>query len=195
MPPRARVTREMVVDAAVEVVRRQGAESVSVRTVSRQLGCSTQPVMYHFAAVEELKRAAYARADLLHLEFLMRAAPPPGDPLLEIGLNYIRFAVEEPQLFRFLFQSGYAAEKSLPEMLGSPELEPVLAVLRENLGMDAERTRDVFLTLALFVHGYASLLANNALEYDESYAAAHLEQVFTGAVTAVRQEENDEEAL
>jgi len=194
MPPKARITRERIVDAAVEVARRHGAEGVNARTVSRQLGCSTQPVMYHFATMEELKRAAYARADRLHTEYLMRPSPPE-DPLLAIGLNYLRFAVEEPPLFRFLFQSGYAAEKSLPEMLGSPELEPVLTAMQEGLGMDAERTRDVFLTLALFVHGYASLLANNALEYDESYAAAHLEQVFAGAVMAVRQEENDEEAL
>lgn len=34
------------------------------------------------------------------------------DIMLGIGLNYIRFAVEEPHLFRFLFQSGFAVENS-----------------------------------------------------------------------------------
>ena len=34
-----------------------------------------------------------------------------AEPMLEIGLNYIRFAIEEPHLFRFLFQSGFAVER------------------------------------------------------------------------------------
>lgn len=48
MPPRAKITKEMVVDAAFELVRAEGIERVNARTVSQKLGCSTQPVMYHF---------------------------------------------------------------------------------------------------------------------------------------------------
>ena len=108
MPPKTRVTAEMIVDAAVEVVRQSGFESINARTVSGQLHCSTQPVMYHFSTIDSLKRAAYRKADRLHSEYMMNTAPGQ-DPILGIGLNYVRFAVEEPQLFRFLFQSGYAS--------------------------------------------------------------------------------------
>ena len=194
MPPKSRVTRDMITDAAVEVVRRDGAEAVNARTLARELNCSTQPVMYHFATIEELKREAYSRVDRLHTEYLMNCSGE-RDPLLEIGLNYIRFAVEEPRLFRFLFQSGYARESNLLEMIDSEELLPVLSAMREGSGMDMEKTRSVFLTVAMFVHGYASIIANNALEYDESLAAAHLERAFTGAVMAVSQEKNDEKAI
>ena len=58
MPPKARVTKDMVVKAAFEVARKTGAENINARTVSEKLNCSTQPVMYHFATIEELKRAA-----------------------------------------------------------------------------------------------------------------------------------------
>lgn len=189
MPPKAKITREMVVAAAFEVVRDAGAESVNARTVAKRLNCSTQPVMYHFATIEELKRAAYAKADRYHTEYLMRAQDPREDAMLRIGLNYIRFAIQEPRLFRFLFQSGFAVEKSLPEMVDSPELAPVIAAMREAMELSTERTKEVFLTLALFVHGYASIIANNSLEYDEGAAAAHLERVYRGAILAVQEEE------
>lgn len=188
MPPRVRITGEQVVDAAVEIIRESGLESLNARAVAKKLNCSTQPVLYCFATMEELKRAAYSRVDRLHTEYLLNS-PPDCDPILGIGLNYIRFAVKEPHLFRFLFQSGYATEHSLPEMIDSEELEPVLAAMQEGLGMDREKTRDVFVTLALFTHGYASILANNALEFDEQQAAAQLERVFLGAVMAAGQEE------
>ncbi|MCM1428136.1 MAG: TetR family transcriptional regulator, partial [Eubacterium sp.] len=108
MPPKAKISKEMVIDAAFEVARAEGAENVNARTVAQKLGCSTQPVMYHFATIEELKRAAYEKADAYHTEYLMNIREKQESVMLGIGINYIRFAVEEPNLFRFLFQSGFA---------------------------------------------------------------------------------------
>lgn len=186
MPPKAKITREMIVEAAFETARTEGADSINARTVSQRLDCSTQPVMYHFATIEELKRAAYQRADRFHAEYLM-SVPPQENVMLGLGLNYIRFAVREPRLFRFLFQSGHVVENSLPEMIDSPELKPVLSVMGEQMGLEEEKVREVFWTLALFVHGYASLLANNSLEFDETEAAARLKRVFRGAMLEIKE--------
>lgn len=186
--PKAKITKEMVIDAAFEVTRIIGAENVNARTVSEKLGCSTQPVMYHFARIEEMKRAVYEKADRFHTEYLMDVDPENG-VMLSIGLNYIRFAVREPNLFRFLFQSGFAVENSLLDMINSKELVPVLSAMSEAMEMSMEQTKEVFLTIALFAHGYASIIANNSLEYDEKTVAKHLEQAYRGAVLAVRNEE------
>ena len=191
LPPKTKVTREQILDAAVGIIRKGGLDGLNARSLAQELHCSTQPILYAFSTMEELRRAAYARADRLHTEYLM-SVPPEGDPLMGIGLNYIRFAVEEPQLFRFLFQSGYAKEKNLPEMIDSEELRPVLAAMQEGIGMDAAKTKDVFWTLALFAHGYASIHANNDLDYNEALAAARLERAFTGAVAAIAREEETE---
>ena len=188
MPPRSKITKDMITDAAVAVARENGYERINARTVSRYLHCSTQPVMYHFATIDSLRRAAYAQADRQHTEYLLDTRSGQ-DPILGIGLNYIRFAVEEPQLFRFLFQSGYAKENNLLEMIGSEELAPVLSAMQEGLGMDTEKTTKVFLTVALFAHGYASIIANNSLEFDEALIARHLERAWNGAVFAAGQEE------
>ena len=76
MPAKAKVTREMIVDTAFAVARETGAETISARTVSERLHCSTQPVMYHFATIEELKRTVYAKADQYHSDYLMRIKKP-----------------------------------------------------------------------------------------------------------------------
>ena len=203
MPPKTRITKDMIIDAAVEIVRKSGFESVNVRTVAGQLNCSTQPVMYHFETIEKLKRAAFEKVDTieklkraafekvdwLHFEYMMNC-PEGMDPVLSIGLNYIRFAVEEPQWFRFLFQSGYAEESSLLEMVNSEGLAPLLAAMQEEAGLSLEQTRGVFLTVAMFAHGYASIIANNHLEFDEKLIAKHLERAWNGAVLAAAQEGN-----
>lgn len=187
--PKARITREMIIDAAFEVVRTAGAENVNARTVAAALGCSTQPVMYHFETIEAMKRAVYAKLDRYHTAYLMNMEDPRHGVMLGIGLNYIRFAVEEPNLFRFLFQSGFVAENSLLEMIDAQELEPVLSAMGEAMEMTMERTKKVFLTIAMFAHGYASLIANNSLVFEEAVIASHLEQAYRGAVLALREEE------
>lgn len=188
MPPKARITRDMVIVAAFEVARESGAENINARTVSKKLNCSTQPVMYHFATIEGLKRAAYQKTDEYHTEYLMNISETQEEPMLGIGLNYIRFAVEEPNLFRFLFQSGFAVENSLLEMINSEELIPVISVMQKEMNMNMEQTKEVFITLALFVHGYASIIANNSLEYDEKLITTHLVRVYKGAMLAVQEE-------
>lgn len=188
MPAKAKVSKEMIVDAAFEIARKEGMENINARTVSEKLNCSTQPVMYHFATIEELKRAVYAKADCCHSEYLMNIKDPQKGAVLGIGLNYIRFAIEEPYLFRFLFQSGFAAHNSLLEMVNSEELIPIISVMQEEMDMNIEQTKEVFITLALFVHGYASIIANNSLEYDEKLITTHLERVYTGAILAIQEE-------
>ena len=188
MPPRGKITRDSIAEAAFRIARARVAESVNARSVAEELHCSTQPVLYHFAAVEEVRQAAYRRADQFHSAYLMDIPEDAAEPMLEIGLNYIRFAIEEPHLFRFLFQSGCGAGNSLAEMVDSDELKPVLGFMGEAMGLGPEQTREVFLTLALLVHGYASLIASGGLAYDEKAVAAHLERACRGAVLAIEEE-------
>lgn len=185
--PKAKVTKEMIINAAFEVTRTAGVENVNARTVSEKLGCSTQPVMYHFAKIEDMKKAVYAKANQFHTEYLMNIEEPQKGIMLGIGLNYIRFAMKEPQLFRFLFQSGFVAENSLLEMVDSEELKPILSAMQGAMGIDLEQTKEVFLTLAMFAHGYASIIANNSLNYEEAVVAAHLKRAYRGAVLAVKE--------
>ena len=188
MPAKAKVTKEMIIDAAFAVARQAGAENINARTVSERLHCSTQPVMYHFSTIEELKRTVYAKADRYHSEYLMQLKSPQKGVMLGIGMNYIRFAIEEPHLFRFLFQSDYFSGKTLLELIDAEELTPVLSAMQRALGIGLEQTKKVFLTIFLFAHGYASIIANNSMQYDEELIASQLEQAYRGAILAAQEE-------
>ena len=191
MPAKVKVTKEMIVGAAFAVARETGAENINARTVSERLHCSTQPVMYHFATIEELKRTVYAKADLYHSEYLMNIGSPQKGVMLGIGMNYIRFAIEEPHLFRFLFQSDFFGGSTLLELIDAEELTPVLSAMQKALGADMEQTKKVFLTVFLFAHGYASIIANNSLKYDEELVRSHLERAYRGAILAAQKEMPD----
>ena len=182
MPPKARITKEMVIEAGLGIVRREGSESLNVRRVAAELGCSTQPVMYLYKTVEELKGDIYAAADEFHTKYIMTPDASAKDPLLSIGLNYIRFAEKEKFLFRFLFQSDKFRNISFREMLDSAENDFMIQPLAEQTGLDREKAKTVFETLFICVHGYASLLANNSMEYNEKHSAEMLKNIFMSTI-------------
>lgn len=188
MPPKAKVTKEMIVDSAFNIVQKEGADKLTARRISEELNCSTQPVMYYFSTVEDIKKLVYKKADEYHSAYIVNMKIDDENPMLTIGVNYIKFAIEERNLFRFLFQSNEFSGASVLELLESEELLPMLTVLQNELDISMEDTKEVFSTLFIFVHGYASLYANNTMIFDEVNLMTTLEKVFYGAICTAKGE-------
>lgn len=190
MPPKARITKEMIVEEAFQIARAQGADKITARSIAQRLKCSTQPVLYYFATVEEIKEAVYQRADAYHTRFLL--GTEGDDEMLGIGLRYVRFAAEERNLFHLLFQPGAFSGATLSDLVSSEELNPIMQALRQETGVTEDAAREIFSTLFVFVHGYASLLANNEMKLEEDQLELSLKRVFLGAVYAEKERENEE---
>lgn len=189
MPPKAKITKEMIVEEAFQIARTQGADKITARSIAQRLQCSTQPVLYYFATVEEIKEAVYQRADAYHSHWLMDSADDDG--MLGIGIRYVRFAAEERNLFHLLFQPGAFSGASLNDLVSAEELNPIIQVLRQETGVTEDAAREIFSTLFVFVHGYASLLANNEMKLEEDQLALSLKKVFFGAIYAEKEIENE----
>ena len=193
MPPKARISKEMIIEEAFQIARKEGADRITARRISECLKCSTQPVLYYFDTVEEIKAAVYQRADEYHTNWLMNMECHEEDPMLSIGMNYIRFAVEEKNLFHLLFQSNEFSGAGLLDLVQLEELEPIMQVLQQEAEVTPDEAREIFSTLFIYVHGYASMFANNEMVYDEKLLATSLEKVFMGAVYAAKEATNEED--
>lgn len=195
MPPKAKITKNMVIDAGFDIVRKEGQDSLNVRKMAAELGCSTQPVMYHYKTVDELKADIYAVADAFHSEYIMRLDDNTTTPMLSLGLNYIRFAYEEKFLFRFLFQSDKFQNIGFKELLDGDGSAALLKPLIQQTGLTILQARAVFETLFLCVHGYASLLANNSMTFNEKHCSKLLTSTFESIVAHTMRGEENEKAF
>ncbi len=73
MSRRASTTKEAMVEAAFELVRRDGFDALTARSLAAELGCSTQPIMYRFPDLAELRELVYQKADEYHTAYLSEA--------------------------------------------------------------------------------------------------------------------------
>ena len=194
MPPKVKITKEMIVDAAFHIARMEGGNKITARNISEQLQCSTQPILYQFSSVEEIKREVYRKVDEYHTGYIMNLKSCVENPMITIGINYIKFAMEESHLFRFLFQSNEFSGAGMLELMDSEELYPIISVFQKEMNVSVSEAKEIFHTLFIFVHGYASLYANNEMTYDEQSLITTLKKVFDGAVYAAK-EVNDEKIV
>ena len=187
MPAIAKVTKEMIIDAAFETAKEMGAENINARTVSQKLGCSTQPVLYHFKTIEDVRIATYKKASEFHINYVTNLSGKYERPMLEVGMRYIQFAEEEKNLFRFLYHSNYCTGVSLSDWLTGKIFDSLFPILKKQAKVDERQAYSIFSQIVLVTHGIASLLANNAMVYDEAYCINTLSNAYFGIMYLIKE--------
>ena len=158
MPAVKKVSREEIVEAALEVVRDGGFSAVNARSVAKKLGCSTQPIYFSFRNMDELKAALIERAAQMHEQRVrdsLRAHEGNDSRYSSYGMGFVQFAAEEKQLFRWLYLEGeqlgpYQNDIRLPEVIG---------VIMEEFGYGEDVARRFHQDMTYFTYGLA-ILAN-----------------------------------
>ena len=187
MPAIAKVTKEMIIDAAFEIAKEMGSENINARTVSQKLGCSTQPVLYHFKTIEDVRIAAHKKGIEFHINYVTNLNGKYERPMLEVGMRHIQVAVEQKNLFRFLFHSNYYTGISLSDWLTAENLGSIFSILKIQAKVDNRKAYSIFSQLFFVTHGIASLLANNAMAYDEAYCINTLSNAYFGTMYLIKE--------
>jgi AcrR family transcriptional regulator len=185
--PLQKISKEDILRTAFQLIRDTGAESLNARNVAYALHCSTQPIFSYYSNMAELKADAYDRADQYHMACLNKVEVG-DDYFLNIGLAYIDFALEEPNLFRFLFLSDGFAGKKLNEIITEACVEDAICEISKVTDLGRDGANRLFTDMWLYAHGIASMLAANRIETDRSEIEAMLRNmfaVFTGGRSAV----------
>lgn len=159
MPPSVRFSREAVLNAAYQLIRREGTSALNARAVARELGGSTQPIFRLFTNMDELRYAVIELAlqtwkDSLHVRLQNSTFP-----YLTIGMSYLLFARDEPELFKLLFMRDRVSDGSCTEYdlgWGIPLIENIVKVDMETAGKLYQRNW-------LFCHGLAVSIATKYL--------------------------------
>ncbi|WP_372631058.1 TetR/AcrR family transcriptional regulator [Cohnella sp.] len=129
MPPKAKFSKEAIVDAALAIADREGLDAITIRKIADELGSSIAPIYVNFKDVEELKDAVLIR--IVDLSAEMARTPYSPDPFLNIGIASLKFAREHPALFRELAVNNHPRLRDvqtpigdlLAQMKRKPELE------------------------------------------------------------------------
>lgn len=176
MPPRVKFTKEEIVEAALRVTREGGIDSLTARSLASELGASTRPMFTYFETVDELKHEVHEAAKGIYKTYIERGLAEPV-PFLGVGQNTIRFAREEPELFRLLFlQKPDGADGGAAEALAfSQDLvrDSIMGIYK----MDAYEADCYYRNLWLIAFSFCAMIAAGECPYTDEQMSAMFTEV------------------
>ena len=156
MPPKPRFQTEDIIDAAFDIVRKEGWNGLSARAIAKKLNSSTRPIYSYLESMKSLEEEIVKKALALFNEYL--SLKETGDKWLDQAIGYVRFAIEEKMLFRCINDEKHAVlqRKNTREMWEILRAELANYKPFENLSQtEVDRIR---VMRWIFVHGIAALI-------------------------------------
>ncbi len=166
MAPKNKFTREEMVAAAVRVVRAKGIDALTAKALANELGVSTQPVFTCFHTIDEAKREVCSAAERLYDSYVAEGLHMPI-PFFGVGMQYIRFAKEEPELYRLLFLTTQEGENSSVMVAMRHSQDLVRESLQQTYHIDALTADRYYRDMWLVVHSLATLVVTGGCTYSE----------------------------
>ena len=155
MPPIVRFSREAVLNAAYQLIRREGPHALNARAVAKALGGSTQPIFRLFAGMEELKQAVTELALTTWKDCLRERLLGSAFPYLTIGMSFLLFARDEPELFKLLFMRDRVSDGSCTDY----NVNWGIPLIEDSVKVDIETARKLYERNWLYCYGLAVSIA------------------------------------
>lgn len=189
MPPKAKIFKETILEAAFVLTREKGFECVNARSLALQLGCSTQPIFRIYKDMAELKKDLFSHVESFYNRYL-ETRMDPGNLFLSIGMAYISFAREESNLFRMIFMDHHFKVNNFMDMLEGDENTAIASGIAAAHGISLEDARLLYVETWLFTHGIASMLVTNSFTFQEKEIEQMLRNAFMGFLIQIKEAKN-----
>ncbi len=180
MPPTVRFTRDAVLHAACQLMRREGIEALNARAIAKELGGSTQPIFRLFTNMEDLHRELIlyvARQFQAHAEADMAQS---DSPYIQLCTTYLLYGRDEPELFKLLFMRDRVSEGQYSDQTN---FDLVFNIIKKETPLDDETALRFFERTWLFIHGLAVCIATKYIPcQDERYLISMVKEAYNAAV-------------
>lgn len=161
-----KITKEIILEKALEIIRTQGIEKVSNREIAKKLNSSIRPIYYQFKNSEELYNELLMKMETYFYSFLLDNEIEDIPKYKQIGINYIKFAKEEPNIFKALFmkKNNLVVENFIGQIKEFKEIEKFVKV---STNLKNEEIKSFHVKMWIFTHGLATLIASNTINFND----------------------------
>ena len=168
MPTKIKISKDMILNAAFDIVRDHGIEKLSNRELANKLKCSIRPIYYQFENVEELQKELYTKIEKYFYKFLLDNMNNEIPKYKQVGINYIKFAKKEKKLFQTLFMSEVGLTPNVFVSKEGDDYKEIEKFIKISTNLKGDDIKDFHTKMWIFCHGIATLVANNTISLTDS---------------------------
>lgn len=191
--PKIKYDKEIIISKSRDYVDKNGISKISIRNLANYIGCSTQPIFRIYKNSEELLQDLYGSIEKYYEEFTDQILKQTEIPFLGMGMGYINFAKEHPNLFYVLFMSTYYKKESLLSFFQNEESDKVIVEMSVQIGLSKELCRLLLRNIWLLTHGIATMIYTKQVSYHDDEIKEILFQGFYGFIGILKSKEKNDD--
>lgn len=187
MPPKAKYTREEIVNKAFEMTRKKGIDSVAARELGKELGTSSSPIFTAFKNMEELQQEV-RKVAMQEFESYVKDALNYTPAFKYVGMKMIEFAMKEPQLFQLLYMREHDGSQTfamLVDELGDT-VDVCIEIMQKDYDLDRKDAELLFRQAWLHTFGICVLVAGKVCTLTPQEISEMLSLEVKGALMVIK---------
>lgn len=169
MGRRTQITKEIILEAALQKLIREGYAAINIKSLAGEIGCSTQPIVWHFENMQKFRQEffnhclRYARAQFAQWNGSL------DDLLEETARGYVTIASRMPHLFRFVFvdHKDESKNSAMAQELQQDSTGKIIGLLCREKGLTEAQAASFLMDYEFYIHGIASYTAGGFCNYSE----------------------------
>lgn len=187
MPPKAKYTREEIINKAFEMARKKGIDAVVARELGKELGTSSSPIFTAFRNMEELQQEV-RKVAMKEFETFVADALNYEPAFKYVGMKMIEFAMKEPKLFQLLYMREHDGSQTyamLIDELGDT-VEVCIKAIQNDYGLSVEEAQLLFRQVWLHTFGICVLVAGKVCRMTREEISELLSVEFKGVLMLIK---------
>ena len=187
MPPKAKYTREEIIEKAFEMTRKNGIDSVVARELGRELGTSSSPIFTAFKNMEEVQQEV-RKAAMREFESYVSDARNHTPAFKYVGMRMVEFAMREPKLFQLLYMREYGGNRTYTELIEElgDTVEVCIQVMQQEYALTRQEANVMFRQMWLYTFGICALVAGKVCQITYEEISEMLSMEFKGALMLLK---------
>jgi AcrR family transcriptional regulator len=165
------ITKDKILAAALDVVRKGGASALTARSLSSALGCGANAIFSAYGSMEGVLCAVKSEARRLFRERISEGFSL-NPPFKGFGLALLWFAMDEPQLYKIVIEEKVAAmsiEDYIDAHIGF-KVESVAAI-NQSFGLQEKDAEMLYYQMVIVALGIAHICVEGGVPLSMTQAS------------------------
>lgn len=187
MPPKPKFSKEEIIDAALDIVSRDGVAALTARELGESSAARQARYSPFSKAWTEVMQAIRIEAMHRYDKYVSRARDYYPS-FKAIGILMLRYAKEQPKLFQLLFMAENSQAQRFEDVFDSLGETAKLCIefVMNDYGLTAEEARFLFQYVWTFTYGVSAMSATGMCDFSEDELVSMLGNEFMVVMSFIK---------
>lgn len=169
-----------IIEAGLQLVRKEGESALTARALGSALGCSTSPLFTVCGSFEEIKKQVRAAAVKEFTDYV-KDSVNYVPAFKEFGMRLVKFSINEPNLYKMIFLTPDVTESH-----NHPHGNEVMEDMKKYYELSDEQVHTLVDQVWTYACGLSALCISGVANFTDEEISTRLSMQFISTIMLIK---------